>query len=94
MGTGDALLRFSLSVQVGDLRVREDRKVSAHDTGKAVDNIEQRIKDLNQERMRLPMRERRKRWKNYVSQLAHLTSAWASRPTPQIDARQTESPAE
>src|SRR5258705_676135 len=56
----------------------------ANGTVKLVDIIEQRIKDLNREMMRLPMAESRKRWKTYLSQLTDLMSkTTANSPQPE-----------
>jgi hypothetical protein len=54
--------------------VREDKKVPVNSARvEAVGDVEQRIKDLNQEMMRLPPEERRKRWEEYLWRLTTLT---------------------
>jgi len=51
----------------------EKKTVSARDTVNGNDHLEQRRSELNRMMMRLPMTERRTRWKQYLAQLANLT---------------------
>jgi len=64
---------LSTGISQREFEVREDQKASSNDPVKMNDKVQQRVKELNREMLRLPMAERRRRWKEYLSRIADLT---------------------